>query len=79
MVTPIPNEELEQAVFDAYRNIVPRTVAILALSMKYRIQLCLDRHGGFVGDAIDECCFRAKVEFDGLTTVETTSIIPVQK
>ena len=54
-VTPISNQELENAVFDAYNLIEPRTIAILTMSVKYRIQLCAARYGGFVGDAIDEC------------------------
>ena len=78
MVTPIANEELETAVNEAYREVEPRTIAILTLSVKYRIRLCVARHGGFVGDAIEECCRPARVEFDGLTTIQTTFIIPIR-
>ena len=40
------------------------------MSVKYRVQLCMARNGGFVGDATDECCRRASVEFESLTAVQ---------
>ena len=69
MKTPLTMQQLEDGVLDAYRRIEQRTVEILTLSMKYSVQLCVERHGGFVGDSLDECCHRARVEFDALTTV----------
>ena len=76
MRTPLANNQLEGAIFDAYRHIQPRTIAILTLSVKHRIMLCLERNGGFVGDALDECCRRATVEFEASTTLQMTSINP---
>ena len=75
MRTPLPNDQLENAVFEAYGRIEPRTIAVLTLSVKYRIQLCIARQGGFVGDALDECCRRANVELDSSTTLQPVSII----
>ena len=76
MLTPLARDQLEPAVFEAYDRIEPRTIAILTMSVKYRVQLCLARQGGFVGDALDECCRRARVEFDASTTLQPGSIIP---
>ena len=76
MTTPLANDQLEPAVFEAYDRIEPRTIAILTLSVKYRVQLCLARQGGFVGDALDECCRRARVEFEASTTLQPVSIMP---
>ena len=75
MRSPLENDQLENAVFEAYDCIEPRTISILTLSMKYRIQLCVARQGGFVGDALDECCRRAKVEFDAIDSIQQISII----
>ena len=40
------------------------------MSVKFRVQLCQARNGGFVGDALDECCHRASIEFESLTAVQ---------
>ena len=72
--TPLANDQLEGAVFDAFENIEPRTICILTMSVKHRIRLCVARQGGFVGDAIDECCRRAAVEFDEMNTIQSISI-----
>ena len=74
MRTPLANNQLEGAVFEAYERIEPRTIAILTLSVKHRVRLCIARQGGFVGDALDECCCRAKVEFEASTTLQLVSI-----
>ena len=72
-------QQLEDGVHDEYRCIEQRTVAILTLSMKYGVQLCVERHGGFVGDSLEECCHRARVEFDSLTALDTRLINGVQR
>ena len=72
-------QQLEDDVFDAYQRIEQRTVAILTLSMKYRVQLCVERHGGFVGDSLEECRHRARIEFDSLTALDTRLINGVQR
>ena len=74
MVTPIANNELERAVFDAYEQIAPTTIAILTLSVKYRTRLCVDRYGGFDGDGLDECSRHAKDELEASTTIQTRTI-----
>ena len=79
MVTPLTMQQLEAGVFEAYQRIKQRTIAILTLSVKYRVQLCVERHGGFVGDALDECCHRAEVEFESLTSPETRLINGLQR
>ena len=76
MRTSLENAKLEDAVFDAYDRIKPETIAVLTLSVKHRVQLCVARRGGFVGDALDECCRRAKVEFEASTTLQLVSITP---
>ena len=76
MKTPLENDQLEEAVFEAYNRIKPETIAVLELSVKHRVQLCIARRGGFVGDALDECCRRAKVEFEASTTLQLVSIAP---
>ena len=53
MKTPLENDQLEEAVFEAYNRIKPETIAVLELSVKHRVQLCIARRGGFVGDALD--------------------------
>ena len=74
MKTPLVLEQLETVVSEAYTNIQPRTILILTMSVKFRVQLCLTRDGGFVGDAIEECCRRAKAVLEAETAIETTSI-----
>ena len=76
METPIRNDQLEGAVFDAYRSIERRTIAILTRSVKFRVQLCIAREGNFIGDKLDECCRRAEMELDALTGIET---IPMEE
>ena len=80
MRRPIPNEQLERAVFEAYERIEPQTNAVITRSVKYRIQLCLSRGGSFVGDALDECCRRAKAELEPFCSVDIHSIItPIEE
>ena len=74
MTTPLENDQLENVVFEAYERIEPRTIAILTLSVKHRIRLCVARQGGFVGDALEECCRRATVEYDSMNTIQRISI-----
>ena len=70
MKTPLTFDELEEAVFEAYENVKPETIAVLTLSVKFRIQLCVARHGLFVGDALDECCKRARMVFEAQTAIQ---------
>ena len=70
MTKPLTLRQLEEAAFKAYDDIEAETVIILTMSVKYRVQLCLSRNGSFVGDALDECCHRANVEYESLTAVE---------
>ena len=74
MKNPLRNDQLEGAVFEAYRNIEPRTVAILTRSVKFRVQLCLAREGKFIGDKLDECCRRAEMELDSLMEIENVFV-----
>ena len=39
MRTPLTREQLENGVFEAYESIKPSTIAILTLSMKFRVHL----------------------------------------
>ena len=64
MRTPLTLPQLEEAVFDAYNHIGWKTTAVLTLSAKYRVRVCLERNGKFIGDAVDECCRRASVEIE---------------
>ena len=64
MRTPLTLDQLEAAVFEAYTNISWRTIGILTMSAKYRVQACIARDGRFVGDLIGECCRRARVELE---------------
>ena len=64
MRTPLTIQELDQAVFEAYNTINWMTVGVLTLSSKYRVLLCLERGGNFIGDAIDEGCRRDKTELE---------------
>ena len=75
MRNPILNEQLENAVFEAYERIEPQTISILIRSEKCRIRLCPARGGAFVGDALDECCRRAKAESDSFSSIDIHSII----
>ena len=70
MRTPLTLEQLETAVFEAYANIEPRTIAILTKSVEYRVRLCIERNGNFVGDAHDECCRRARIAFDSALEIQ---------
>ena len=67
--TPLTLDQLEEAVFEAYNAIEPKTIAILTMSVRFRVQLCIERNGKFVGDAIGECCHRAKVQYESLTDI----------
>ena len=46
------------------------------MSVKFRVQLCLARGGGFVGDALEECCRRAKASLESMTSFQNVSINP---
>ena len=70
MTKPLTLGQLEDAVFQAYEDIEAETIIVLTMSVKFRIELCQSRNGGFVGDALDECSRRARVEFESLTEVE---------
>ena len=74
MRTPLTAQQLDQAVFEAYNTINWMTVGVLTLSAKYRIRLCLERGGNFIGDAIDECCRRAKIELETQTDIIFLSV-----
>ena len=74
MRTPLAIQELDQAVFEAYNTINWMTVGVLTLSAKYRVLLCLERAGNFIGDAIDECCRRAKTELETETDIIFLSV-----
>ena len=74
MKTPLTLQQLKTAVFDVYQTIEPRTIAILTRSVKFRVRLCIARNGGFVGDALDENCRRAKEEFDAATRLPSFSV-----
>ena len=65
MKTPLPVQQLDTAVFEAYNNIEWTTIGILVLSVKHRMRACVDRNGMFIGDLVGECCRRARVEFEG--------------
>ena len=51
-------------------------ITVLTLSVKHVVQLCVARQGGFVGDALDECCRRAKANLETSTTLQLVSINP---
>ena len=74
MKTPLTVQQLNDAVFEAYNTINWRTVGILTLSAKYRVQICVDRQGKFIGDMIGECCRRAKVELDCENDIQLLSV-----
>ena len=74
MRTPLTIQQLERAVFEAYNTINWMSIGVLALSAKYRVQLCLERGGHFIGDAIDECCRRAKIELETQTDIIFLSV-----
>ena len=71
MRTPLTLADLERATFEAFNNIAPRTIAILTKSVEFRVRLCVERNGRFVGDAIEECCRRAKIEVDSVNEIQT--------
>ena len=73
-MTTLENNQLEGAVFEAFERIEPRTIGILTMSVKHRVRLCISRQGGFVGDSVEECCRRARVEFDSMNTVQSIPI-----
>ena len=74
MRTPLTIQQLDQAVFEAYNTINWMTIGVLTLSAKYRMQVCLERAGNFIGDAIDECCRRAKTELETRTDILLLSL-----
>ena len=67
-------QQLNDAIFEAYSIIHRRTVGILTLSAKYRVQICVERQGKFIGDMIGECCRRAKVELDCENDIQLLSV-----
>lgn len=75
MRSPLTLEQLRTAMFDAYNNVQPRTIAILTKSVEFRVRLCIERGGQFVGDALEECCRRARMVVDFAVDPETDSII----
>ena len=74
MKSPLTIQQLNEAVFEAYNTIHWRTVGILTLSAKYRMQLCVERQGKFIGDMIGECCRRAKVELESENDIQLLSV-----
>ena len=74
MKTALTIQQLNDAVFEAYNTINWRTVGILTLSAKYRVQICVERQGKFIGDTIGECCRRAKVELDCENEIQLLSV-----
>ena len=74
MRRPLSLQQLNDAVFDAYTHINWKTIAILTLSAKFRVQLCIQRNGGFIGDAIGECCRRARVEIETSSDIVLLSV-----
>ena len=76
MKTPLTVQQLTDAVFEAYNAIHWRTVGILTLSAKYRMRVCVERQGKFIGDMIGECCRRAKIELECESDILLLSISP---
>ena len=74
MKSPLTIQQLNEAVFEAYNTIHWRTVGILTLSAKYRMQLCVERQGKFIGDMIGECCRRALVELESENDIQLLSV-----
>ena len=72
--TPLTTQQLDGAIFAAYNAINWLTIGVLTLSAKFRIQLCHERGGNFIGDAIDECCRRAKIELETQTDIIFLSV-----
>ena len=70
MRTPITLAQLETATFEAFDTIQPRTIAILTKSVEFRVRLCVQRNGRFIGDAIEECCRRASIEVDSVNDIQ---------
>ena len=75
MRSPLTLEHLQTAMFDVYNNDQPRTIAILTKSVEFRARLCIERGYQFVGDALEECCRRARMVIDIANDLETESII----
>ena len=73
-MTTLENSQLEDAVFEAFERIEPRTIGILTMSVKHRVRPCISRQGGFIGDSVEECCRRARVEFDSMDTMQSIPI-----
>ena len=71
MRTPLTLDQLETATFEVFDSIEPRTIAILTKSMEFRVRLCIERNGGFVGDAVEECCRRARIAVDSANDIQT--------
>ena len=74
MRRPLSLQQLNEAVFDAFARINWKTIAILTLSAKFRVQACIQRNGGFVGDLIGECCRRARVEIETSSDIVLLSV-----
>ena len=70
MRTPLTIEMLETSVREAYEQIQQRTIMILTLSVQFRIRLCIARNGKFVGDALEESCRRATVQFESTMDIQ---------
>ena len=70
MRTPLTFAQLETGTFDAFDSIQPRTIAILTKSVEFRVRLCAQRNGRFIGDAIDECCRRASIGVDAVDVIQ---------
>ena len=79
MRTPLTLEQLETAVFEAYANIEPRTIAILTKSVEFRIRLCIERNGHFVGDALGECCRRARIAIASANEIQMFPYIQIPR
>ena len=76
MRTPLTLAQLEAGIFEAYDNLGWRTIGILTMSAKYRVQACVAREGRFVGDLIGECCRRARVELESQCDIQLLSVQP---
>ena len=73
MRTPLTLDQLETATFEAFDTIQPRTIAILTKSVEFRARLCVQRNGGFIGDAIEESCCRVRIEVDSVDDIQNHS------
>ena len=79
MRTPLAIEQLETTVFEAYANIEPRTIAILTKSVEFRIRLCIEHNGHFVGDALGECCRRVRIAIDSANEIQMFPYIQIPR